>query len=206
MKYTAFTSRTRRVVSTLAAIVVATALASCSTSHSASRATASTLTPPAPVLTEPITTTTTLPVTRYRVQRGDTMIGIARRFRVSVAAIVARNHLANPDRVAAGQMLLIPPPPPLSLVVTPPTGPAGQAFALHLVGAEPSETITFEVRAPRGTYRGPRHTATSDGSVTTTYQTAQSDDAGTYTVTAHGQAGTTISAMFRVVPPGPPIT
>jgi LysM repeat protein len=140
------------------------------------------------------------------VKPGDTLSGIAHRFRVSVAAIVARNHLANPDRVADGQTLLIPPRPPLALVVTPTTGPAGKTFMFRLVGAKPAEVITFQVRSPRGTFRGPAHTATTDGSVTTTYQTASSDRTGIYTVTAHGKSGTNISARFTVLPPTTPAT
>ena len=205
MGRTAFTSRTSRCLWAFAATTLGVVLVgSCSSSHRASRATASTSTPTSSVRAKP--TTTTLPATPYRVKPGDTLSEIAGRFHVSVAAIVARNHLANPDRVADGQTLLIPPRPPLALAVTPAAGPAGKTFMLRLVGAKPSEVITFEVRSPHGSFRGPPHTATVDGSVTTTYQTASSDSPGIYTVIAHGTAGTSVSARFPVLPPTTPVT
>ena len=206
MERTAFTSRANRIMCAFAAAVIGVLfLADCSTSHRASPAPASTSTTIRSVRPNP-TTTTTLPATPYRVRRGDTLSELAHRFSVSEAAIVSRNHLANPDRLAEGQTLLIPPRPPLSLVVTPNAGPVGQTFTLRLVGAKPSETITFEVRSPHGAFHGPAHTATIDGSVTTTYDTSPPDISGTYAVIAHGSAGTTISAPFRVLPPPTPVT
>lgn len=205
MGRTAFTSRTGHFVWAFAATTLGVVLVgSCSSSHGASRANASTSTSTSSVPAKP--TTTTLPARPYRVRPGDTLSGIARHFSVSVAAIVARNHLANPDRVADGQTLLIPPRPRLALVVTPRAGPAGTAFTLRLVGAKPSEVITFEVRSPHGSFRGPAHTATLDGAVATTYQTGSSDRSGMYTLIAHGHAGTSISARFEVLPPTPPAT
>ncbi len=44
----------------------------------------------------------------YRVQRGDSVIGIATRFRVSMWDIVLVNNIANPSLIYAGQLLIIP--------------------------------------------------------------------------------------------------
>lgn len=46
--------------------------------------------------------------TTYRVQRGDTLIGIAARFAVSMWDIVVANNIANPSLIYAGQTLTIP--------------------------------------------------------------------------------------------------
>src|SRR5438876_10370899 len=58
-------------------------------------------------------TTTTLAT--YQVQRGDTLTSIAKHFGVSVASIVAQNHLTNPDQLTLGQTLQIPSVPPVQL-------------------------------------------------------------------------------------------
>ncbi len=47
---------------------------------------------------------------RYTVQPGDTLSGIAARFGVSEAEIVAVNDLLDRDRLFAGQELAIPSP------------------------------------------------------------------------------------------------
>jgi LysM repeat protein len=41
----------------------------------------------------------------YRVGRGDTLGGIAHRYRTSVGAIARANHIDNPDRIYVGQRL-----------------------------------------------------------------------------------------------------
>lgn len=46
------------------------------------------------------------------VKRGETLSRIARRYGVSVAAIVQANELRDPNRIVPGQMLCIPEPPP----------------------------------------------------------------------------------------------
>jgi LysM repeat protein len=46
--------------------------------------------------------------TRYQVRPGETLSEIAARFGTTVAALVTLNHIANPDRVYAGQWLTLP--------------------------------------------------------------------------------------------------
>jgi LysM repeat protein len=148
-------------------------------------------------------TTTTAPLIVYRVKPGDSLTKIADHFHVPVSAIVARNHIANPNRLSQGQTLLIPPAPPLKLTITPPKGQAGQAFQLELTGAVPSETIRFEIDSATRKYTGGPHTASADGAVTATYQTDLAGPTGTYNVTATGNLGTTIRARFVVDRTGP---
>jgi len=47
--------------------------------------------------------------TTYTVQSGDTLFSIARRFGVTIQAIVQANNLANPNALSVGQELVIPP-------------------------------------------------------------------------------------------------
>jgi len=157
-------------------------------SDAATSATASTTIPP--------TTTTVAPITTYRVRRGDSLTTIARQFRVPISAIVRANHLTNPDRLAEGQRLRIPPAPPVELVVRPSVGQRGQAFQLRLTGAQPSESITFEIRSPKGKFTGPTHRASTDGAVASIYQTAFADPTGTFDVTATGNQGTSTRTIF----------
>jgi len=144
------------------------------------------------------TTTTTTPHNIYRVKPGDTLTKIANHFRVSISAIAARNHIANPDQVHEGQTLVIPPAPPRKLIVSPHTGQPGQAFQLALTGAVPSETIKFEIDSPKSKYTGGPHTPSTDGAVRATYQSAFSDPTGVYTVTATGNRGTVVRATFVI--------
>ncbi len=47
-------------------------------------------------------------VLRYRVVRGDTLVGIAKRHRIPLATLRAYNRVENPRRLKPGQLLLIP--------------------------------------------------------------------------------------------------
>jgi LysM repeat protein len=143
-------------------------------------------------------TSTTVPPISYLVKPGDTLTAIAKQFAVPSASIVTLNQLADPDHLVAGQTLLIPPVPPVQLVVTPADAPSGTSFELKLTGAQPSETVTFEIDSPNAKFTGPPHTASADGVVTTTYQSSGSDTPGDYTVVAKGNQGTTTQAGFRV--------
>ena len=161
----------------------------------------------APTTVAPTTTTTAPPVS-YQVKRGDSLTAIAKRFGVSIAVIVAANHLATQDRLTEGQVLQIPPAPPApppQLAITPPSGQAGQGFNLTLTGAKPSEVVTFEIdSANGGKFTGPPHTASSSGAVTATYQTTPVDAPGVYSAIARGDRGTSAHARFEVNPASPP--
>jgi LysM repeat protein len=142
--------------------------------------------------------TTTGPPTSYQVQAGDTLTSIAQEFGVSADAIVAENALTNPDNLTEGQMLLIPSAPPTQLVITPATANPGRTVQLELTGAKPSESITFEIISPDGSFTGDPHTASSEGEVATTYTLNRGDPAGTYTVVATGDQGTVAEASLQV--------
>ena len=58
----------------------------------------------------------------YQVRAGDTLWGISRKTGVPVSELAARNHIANPDRIYAGQQLDVNPQPP-----APPPAPATAA-------------------------------------------------------------------------------
>jgi LysM repeat protein len=182
------------------AIVCGALVVGCSTSHgSARRKSATSSTRSVTTATGP-TTSTTAPVIAYHVKRGDTLTAIANHFGVPVSVIILRNQIANPDRLTEGQTLLIPPAPPIQLLVTPAKGEPGQSFDLKLIGAKPSESITFEIDSPNGKYKGHPHTASTAGLVTATYQTAPTDRPGNYVVIATGTKSSTARAGFVVIP------
>jgi LysM repeat protein len=151
----------------------------------------------------PTTTTTTPPPIAYPVQRGDTLTKISRRFGVSIASIAAANQLTDRDHLSEGQTLLIP-PPRVELVIAPATTTAGRSVQLKLTGVEPSsETVTFEIQSPTGTFLGPPHAVPSDGTVTASFTPALDAPAGTYIVAAKGDQGTSAQATFVVQPASP---
>jgi LysM repeat protein len=63
----------------------------------------------------------------YIVQRGDTISGIAYRHGVSISSIVYANHIANPNRIYAGQRLAIPCASP----VPPTPAPSGWYYVVR---------------------------------------------------------------------------
>jgi len=149
--------------------------------------------------TEPPTTTTLGPID-YQVRRGDTLTAIARRFGVSIDTIVSTNHLTNRDNLAEGQVLRIPPAPPVTLAVTPASTTPGRSVRFQLGGAKRSETVTFRIDSPTGSFTGPPHTAPDDGTVTTSYTPPLDATPGTYAVVVSGNQGTTAQATFEVTP------
>jgi LysM repeat protein len=147
-------------------------------------------------------TTTRAPgdlLTAYVVTRGDTLTSIARRFSVSTAAIIAANQLVDPDRLAEGQHIMIPPPAPIALVLTPTSTSGGQPIEIRLTGAKPAENVTFTVTTPAGTFSGPPHAATYDGTVVTSYRPDPGALGGLGTVSATGDRGTVARASFGIV-------
>src|SRR5262249_14652603 len=103
--------------------------------------------------TEIVTTTTTGPIA-YQVKRGDTLTSIAKQFGVSISSIVSLNNLPDANDLKEGQTLTIPRIPPVRIVVSPSQAPLGASFTFKLVGAKPSEQVTFEVDSPDGKHAG----------------------------------------------------
>jgi LysM repeat protein len=152
-----------------------------------------------PASTAAAPTTTAAPTTSYQVKRGDTLTAIAKLFGVSKAAITAANQLSSEDRLTEGQVLQIPPTPPAQLVVEPPDGIAGHVFTFMVTGAKAGETVTFEIVSPGGgIFTGSPHTAGEDGVVGASYRSG-GDAAGTYTVVATGDRGTSLQATYRLL-------
>jgi LysM repeat protein len=182
----------RRVLVGAAAVVLAACASDTGTSKSRR--------PPAPSTTAAPTTTTAPPTMPYTVRRGDTLTSIAKFFGISTAALLAANQLTNADRLTEGQVLQIPPTPPAQLVVTPTDAPAGETFKFSVNGAKAGENVTFEIDVPGGRkFTGQPHTASQDGTVSASYMTDSGNSAGTYTVVANGDRGTSLRASFRVL-------
>ena len=92
----------------------------------------------------------------YRVQRGDTLSLLARRYGTTVEAIAEANGLEDPDRIIAGQLLSIPTPlagetpklpigPIVSVQVLPPVVEQGQTLLIRVQLASPAQVeVAFE--------------------------------------------------------------
>jgi LysM repeat protein len=146
------------------------------------------------------TTTTTTPPVTYLVRRGDTLTVIAKQFHTSVGAIVSTNQLRDPDNLVEGQQLTLPPPSATRIEAKMMDAVNGAAVGLTLVGAQPSELVTFVITLPDGsTYTGTPHAASVYGVVTTKY--IADIGTGVYTVTATGERGTNAELAFHVDPP-----
>ena len=133
------------------------------------------------------------------VKKGDTLTTLARFFGLSIDALASANHLPTTATLNIGNTLLVPPRQPVQLGVSPADGPAGTQFTFTLTGAQPNETIIFQIDAPGGDkFTGPPHTAAQEGSVSAMYQSSVSSAVGTYTVIAGGNAGSSAQATFRI--------
>jgi LysM repeat protein len=137
--------------------------------------------------------------TPYVVARGDTLTSIAHHFEVSTEAIITANQLVDPDRLAEGQHIMIPPPLPVALVLTPTSTTGGQPIKIRLTGAQSGEHVSFTIITPAGTFAGPPHTATYDGTVETTYEPDVGALGGLGTVSATGDRGTVAHATFGII-------
>ena len=75
----------------------------------------------------------------YQVRAGDTLWGISHRTGVPVSELAARNHIANPDRIYAGQQLDVnpatPPPAPPAVAPAVPRSPISRDAARALLVA-----------------------------------------------------------------------
>src|SRR4029450_3657431 len=117
---------------------------------------------------------------------------------ITVTAIVTANGLTDPDTLSLGQTLEIPPPPPVELVVTPTSVVAGITGQVECRGANPGENVTSTLSGPMGTFTGPAHAASPDGTVTASYTPAYYATPGDVTVSATADKGTTPTAGFRI--------
>jgi len=66
---------------------------------------------------------------RYTVVRGDTLSAIAVRFGTTVAALVATNHIANPNLIFPGQILTVTGGSPAAPAPAPPPAPAPRSIS-----------------------------------------------------------------------------
>jgi LysM repeat protein len=193
-------TRARGATGIAATIGVAVLLAACASSqHGPGAVNAQPVVTSVGVTTtvaRPSPPTTVSPWLHYKVQRGDNLASIAQHFRVSVAEIVAHNHLTNPNLLQIGTPLVIRRAEPLRLVVSPSIAPRGQRFSFTLHGAIPGEHITFQIDSPSGQFTGDAHEVGASGIVHATYSTASTDKAGIYGVTASGDEGTNVHSAF----------
>jgi hypothetical protein len=78
-------------------------------------------------------------------------------------------------------------------------GGASSGLRLTLIGAQPSELITFQIDFPDGrTFTGSPHAASPYGVVATTYSGAIGS--GTYTIVAAGEQGSSAHESFHLDP------
>jgi LysM repeat protein len=111
---------------------------------------AMTITLPPPT-SEPAPTATPTPATStHTVQRGETLSAIARRYGVTVQALVWTNNIANPSLIVPGQVLVI--PGPGRVVVGTPGGPKRIVVDIseqHLYGYE-GDVLVYSFVASTG--------------------------------------------------------
>lgn len=102
--------------------------------------------------TKTATPTATLPPGQqiiYVVRTGDTLYSIARRFGVSVQAIMAANNIVNPNRIYIGQTLIIPSPsttPAPTPTPKPTSTPGGPTPQPTVYIVQPGDTLTSIAR------------------------------------------------------------
>lgn len=94
----------------------------------------------------PAPSTSSPAVTEYRVRSGDTLIGIANRFGVSVSSLQSLNGITNPNSLQVGRVLRIPGPGSSSSSPTPSETPASQSPATQSPTTSPA-VRTYKVQA-----------------------------------------------------------
>ncbi len=99
---------------------------------------------PAPAASAPAA----LPAGSYRVQPGDTLRSIARRFGVHWQDLVLWNQLANPNLIEVGQVLRVVPPGPRVAVLAPVASASASKPPVVQVQALPSPPIAPLHQAP----------------------------------------------------------
>lgn len=95
-----------------------------------------------PTVSTPTTTLATQEQT-YRVQPGDTLYAIARRFGTTPAAIAARNALADPNTIEPGMVLII--PIASTTPATPTASPGPSRLIRHGDRNSPTVALTFDM-------------------------------------------------------------
>ena len=71
--------------------------------------------------------------TTYRVKPGDTLIGIAARYRTTVGVIAARNHIRDRGTILAGTTLAVPRPSAARATAQPSTSDTARTSRVHVV-------------------------------------------------------------------------
>lgn len=93
---------------------------------------------------------------RYRVQRGDTLSTIARRYGVGVTSLRQANAIGSRSFIRSGQVLRIPPRSggrPLKVSAAPATAPAGGVLIHHVLPGQSLSTIARQYRTTIGALR-----------------------------------------------------
>jgi hypothetical protein len=91
------------------------------------------------------------------------------------------------------------PQPVANVLVRPPAGNVGTTFTLFGTGFQPGETVTFEIGFPDGKkFTGQPHKTTPDGALSAPYKASPGNPAGSYTVRATGDQGTTGQNTFTL--------
>jgi LysM repeat protein len=100
------------------------------TSTTAKKPSVTTAKPGATTVAPPVETaaptapTTTVPMTDYVIAAGDTMSGIAKKFGVTMQALLLANNLTDPNLVRVGQKIKVP-VAPTAVTTVPPVGVTG---------------------------------------------------------------------------------
>ncbi|NOX62878.1 MAG: LysM peptidoglycan-binding domain-containing protein [Chloroflexi bacterium] len=151
---------------------------------------------PSPTDTATPTVTPTPSGKGYVVKRGDTLIGIAQRFDISLEALMKANNIADPASLRVGQELLIPaatPTPKPSPTLTP--SPKSTPTPTSTPTLQPKQTASPTVKASESPTRTATFTPTPRATATPTATKAVASDPDVYIV----QPGDTLLAIAQRV-------